>query len=250
MPRLTPEDVPIHYEDRGAGEVTVCIPGALGTGESDFHQQIAFFSQSGRVIAPDPRGYGQSRPPARDYPLDFYDLDADDLIALLNALEIDRFSVLGWSDGANIGSLLAIKYPARVRRLVVWAGNSFLSAQEMEAFRSIRSLASWSPRAVDAMRAVYGDELAAMWSAYVDGLETIYTNGGEIYRSRLSCIKCPTLILHGEKDPLVPAFHPEILRDEIEHSELVTIPDGKHNIHARYAPEFNRIVSGFLNREI
>ena len=49
------------------------------------------------------------------------------------ALGHEEFTVFGWSDGANIGSLLAIKYPERVSKLVVWGGNSFISEEEIGA---------------------------------------------------------------------------------------------------------------------
>ena len=59
------------YEERGKGTPLLCIPGALGTGATDFGPQLEEWSDCFRVIAPDPRGYGRSRPPERDFPLDF-----------------------------------------------------------------------------------------------------------------------------------------------------------------------------------
>jgi valacyclovir hydrolase len=248
MPKVALGDMAIYYEDQGSGDAILCIPGALGTGATDFHEQLPVFSQSYRVIAPDPRGYGQSRPPARDYPLDFYHRDAGDMIALMTALGVDKFRIMGWSDGANVGALLAAKSPERVRHLVMWSGNSFVSQEEVEKFRSMRSISSWAQRAVDAMTPVYGAELGAMWAAYVDAVDRIYENGGDLYRSQLPRIECPTLILHGAKDPLVPLFHPEMLRDGIKGAELYTFPEGKHNIHVKYAQEFNRMVAEFFHR--
>ena len=89
------------------GQPMVFIPGALGTGKTDFEHQIPWFSQRYQVIAPDPRGYGESRPPERDYPLGFYQRDAEDMLALMTALGHQEFTVFGWSDGANIGALMA-----------------------------------------------------------------------------------------------------------------------------------------------
>jgi valacyclovir hydrolase len=249
MPKLALAETALHYEDEGSGDAILCIPGALGTGAGDFHEQLPVFSKSYRVIAPDPRGYGQSRPPARDYPLDFYQRDAGDMIALTTALGIDKFRIMGWSDGANAGALLAVKYPERVQQLVVWGGNSFISEQEIEKFRSMRSISTWAQRAVDSMTPVYGDDLGAMWAAYVDGVDRIYQNGGDLYRSQLPLIECPALILHGAKDPLVPSFQAATLRDGIKGSELFTFPEGKHNIHVKYATIFNRIVAGFFDRQ-
>ena len=246
MPKLVLNGLSMYYETYGSGPPVVFIPGALGTGRTDFELQIPWFSQGYRVIAPDPRGYGESRPPERDYPLGFYQRDAEDMLALMTALGHEEFTVFGWSDGANIGALMAAQSPDRIRRLVVWGGNSYLSAEEIAAFQAVRSISTWSARDAEAMRQIYGEAFEALWEHYVVGLEDLYAAGGEIYRSQLSRIQCATLVLHGEKDPLVPAFHPRIICEGIRGSLLRVFPQGKHKIHAKYAAEFNQLTSAFL----
>jgi valacyclovir hydrolase len=59
-------------------------------------------------------------------------------------------------------------------------------------------------------------------------------------------VKCPTLVLHGAKDPLVPGLHPEAIHRGIAQSRLHIFPEGKHNIHLKYADEFNAIAFAFL----
>jgi valacyclovir hydrolase len=236
----------LFYEDQGDGEVLLLIPGALGTAHSDFDRQITYFAKTHRIIAPDPRGHGQSQPPKCNYPPDFYQRNAGDLIQLMDRLDIDEFSILGWSDGANIAAIMAVALPERVRCLVLWAGNSFISQEELRAFEAIRSLSAWSERSLSALRTVYGEDLAAIWTSYVDALGALYAAGGKLYRAKLPEIAAPTLILHGEKDPLVPRFHAEILSREIRNAQLYCFPEGKHNIHIRYAAEFNQVVSEFF----
>lgn len=249
MPKLDVNGFSMSYDSSGLGQPILFIPGALGTGRGDFKDQLPWFSQNFKVIAPDPRGYGESRPPERDYPLDFYQRDAEDMLALMTALGHDKFSIAGWSDGANIGVLIAAQCSERIQRLVIWGGNSYLTAEEIVAFQAVRSIASWSQRAAAAMRETYGDSLDALWERYVAGLEELYKAGGEIYRSQLFRVKCPTLILHGEKDPLVPPFHPRTIHQGIRGSVLHIFPEGKHNIHAKYAAEFNDLTCAFLAAE-
>ncbi len=240
----------MHSELAGQGTPLLMIPGALGTGAGDFQAQIGWFAERGfQVIAPDPRGYGQSRPPQRDFPADFYDRDAADMFALMSALGHERFSILGWSDGANIGTLMAAKKPERVTKLVVFGGQSFLTAQEIAAFNHIRKITAWSPRAAEAMRAIYGDDLDELWDRYVGGQEALYQAGGDLYQPLLAKVACPTLILHGARDPLVPTFHPEAIHRGITGSRLHIFPEGKHNIHLRYAEEFNALTYAFLTEQ-
>lgn len=246
MPKLEVNGFSMSYEASGLGRPILFIPGALGSGKIDFEDQLPWFSRAFRVIAPDPRGYGESRPPERDYPLDFYQRDAEDMLALMTALGHNEFSIAGWSDGANVAALIAANYPERIHQLVIWGGNAHLAAEDIIAFQAVRVISSWSQGAVSAMRKVYGDSLDALWERYVVGLEDLYKAGGEIYRSQLSRIKCPTLIFHGEKDPLVPSFHPRTIHQGIRGSVLHIFPEGKHSLHKKYAVEFNERTRAFL----
>jgi valacyclovir hydrolase len=246
MPTISHDGFALHYESIGEGHPILLMPGALGTGTADFPHQIAFFSQTHRLIAFDPRGYGRSRPTTRDFSLDFYQRDAADALALMNTLELPRFSILGWSDGANSATILAALYPDRVAQLVVWGGSSYLTRSELQVFQSMRSLSTWSERALGPMRAIYGEQLQPLWESYIAGLERIDAAGGNLYRDLLSNVRCSTLILHGDKDPLVALEHPLAIHHGIAGSNLIRYPEGKHNIHARYHVEFNQHVASFL----
>ena len=239
----------MHFERVGEGHPLLLIPGALGTGAGDFAGQIGWFAARGfEVIAPDPRGYGRSRPPEREFPADFYQRDADDMFALMSSLGHRRFSVVGWSDGGNVAVIMAAREPDHVSKLVVFGGQSFLTAEEIAALNAIRKIAAWSPRAAEAMRALYGDDLDALWDRYVAGQEALFEAGGDLYRSSLEKVSCLTFVLHGAKDPLTPGFHAEAIHRGIRRSRLHIFPEGRHNIHIRYADEFNRLVHAFLSQ--
>lgn len=248
MPKVTVRGADLHFEQRGTGPAVLCLPGALGTGMTNFSPQLASWSAHFSVIAPDPRGYGESRPPDRDFPSDFLERDADDMAALMAAIGFGAFAVAGWSDGANSAALLASKYPDKVLKLVIWGGNSFISEEDLARIESIRDVSTWSTRMRKTLESVYGDSLQELWSLYCGSLQRIYREGGQICRDRLGMIRCPTFILHGALDPLVPEFHPEIFHREINASRLQVFPEGRHNIHLVYADEFNESVLQFLLR--
>jgi valacyclovir hydrolase len=247
MPHVEVPGLSLYTAQEGEGLPLLMLPGALGTGEGDFRTQLGWFAARGfSVIAPDPRGYGRSRPPQREFPLDFYRRDAADMLALMQALGHDRFDILGWSDGANTATIMAALAPSQVGKLAVFGGNAFLTSEEIAVFDKIRKIESWSPRAAEAMRLVYGSELDSLWEDYVGGLEKIFAAGGNIYQELLPMVVSPMLVLHGAKDPLVPAIHPEAIHRGVAGSHLHVFPEGKHNIHVRYADEFNALVLAFL----
>lgn len=79
--------VDLHYEVAGNGShVVLCMPGALGTTQSDFGPQLRGLSKDFTVVAFDPRGYGKSIPPKRDFPPDFFHRDANDAAELMKKL--------------------------------------------------------------------------------------------------------------------------------------------------------------------
>ena len=99
--------------------------------------------------------------------------------------------------------------------------------------------------------ALYGKEgLQEMNSGWIDGISQYFTDGGgDICTSEVKKIECPTLVVHGQKDPLVPQFHPEYLHANIRGAKLRIMPEGGHNLHLRYAGEFNLLVRAFLKDE-
>src|SRR5690606_29952151 len=110
----------LHYEDVGEGEPLIAIHGMLGTARLHLGRVIDWLSADFRVIGPTMRGYGESTPKPRDFPLDFYHRDARDVLALMDALGIERAHVLGYSDGGEISLVLAGMQPERFLSATAW----------------------------------------------------------------------------------------------------------------------------------
>jgi len=219
----------------------ICLPGAMGTAETDFQLQLEGLAHKHGVVSFDPRGYGKSRPPSRTYPVDFYHLDASDAAGIMDALGLKACHVIGWSDGAISATILAAKRPDLVQKLVVFGIQGFITKEDVDAYEGLRDVEkAWSKRMLETHRAVYGDDVQPMWSSFCDVMKTIYENGGDFCQKEAKDVKCPTLILHGEKDPLVPVHHPQWFHENIAGSKLHIFPGGKHNIHQKFADEFNQ----------
>ncbi|XP_045767984.1 valacyclovir hydrolase-like [Maniola jurtina] len=240
----------INYVKVGNGKHNVlCAPGALGTIWSEFEHQIEGFNRNQfTLVVWDPPGYGKSYPPEKDFSVDFLEKDADMAYELMKALQIPKFSVLGFSDGGITSLLLAAKYPGAVHKLVVWGANSFILPSELDAYKKIKDVNKWSKRLVEPMIEIYGKErFAKYWASWVDAMDAIYqANNGNICSDRLKNIKCPTFILYGEKDPMVDRVHVSHLHTHIEGSRIHLYPEGKHHIHLKYAEDFNKRVQEFL----
>uniref|UniRef100_A0A3B3DW76 Biphenyl hydrolase like n=1 Tax=Oryzias melastigma TaxID=30732 RepID=A0A3B3DW76_ORYME len=217
--------------------------------KTDFGPQLKSLNKERfTVVGWDPRGYGKSRPPDRDFPPDFFERDAKDAVGLMKTLGFGNFSLLGWSDGGITALIAAATNPELIKKMVVWGSNAFVSEEDLKLYNMVRDVSRWSARMRQPMEEVYGSQVFAQtWEAWVDGIAQFAKRpGGSICREQLPFISCPTLIVHGEKDPMVPSFHPQYLLEHIKGSRFHSMPEGKHNLHLRYADEFNKLVENFL----
>uniref|UniRef100_H2YMA3 AB hydrolase-1 domain-containing protein n=1 Tax=Ciona savignyi TaxID=51511 RepID=H2YMA3_CIOSA len=241
----------LYYEKVGCGDhVLLLVPGALGCTKTDFKPQLENLNRDKfTVIGWDPRGYGQSRPPNREFHNDFLFRDADDAVQLMEKLGFKRYSLLGWSDGANISAIVAARWNERVDKLVVWGGNAYFTHQELVMYQSIRDVSKWSSTMLKPMVDVYGREyFEETWHNWIDMFTTMAGDSKSdtnLYMEELNKIQAKTLIIHGQKDAMVPEFQAKYLNKHIKNSRLILWEDGKHNLH-RYSDRFNQLVDQFL----
>ncbi|XP_067650975.1 valacyclovir hydrolase-like [Haliotis asinina] len=249
--------VDFHCEQSGYGDHSVLLlPGALGSSEIDFNNQLEKMNpEKFTIFGFDPRGYGRSIPPERDWPVNFRHRDAQDAVAVMNTLGRKTFSVLGFSDGGTTGLILAAQYPEHIRKLVVWGANAYLNKKDIEIHRGIEDIDHWSANSRNRYSQLYEvGYLRVHWNEWVKASRNclahskgMFTDSqGDICKAELKNITCPTLILHGMKDPLTTTEHPVYLSKHIKKSRLHNIPGGNHHIHMFRADEFNKMVEDFL----
>ncbi|KAK2152510.1 hypothetical protein LSH36_326g04055 [Paralvinella palmiformis] len=241
----------IHCEETGSGKHHVLLmPGALGSSITDFMPQLRNFNKDMfSLIAWDPPGYGKSYPPSREWVDNFLHEDAKIAARLMEVLDITKYSLLGWSDGGITAMILAAAHPEHVKKLVIWGANSYLTKDERDMLRKIQNIDQWSEKMKKPYLDVYGEEyFRKAWAQWVDAFIKSYFDSadGDICKGILSKITCPSLIIHGGKDVIVPQLHPDFLHKQILGSRLVNMPDGKHNLHLQFYKEFNSIVENFL----
>lgn len=222
-----------------------------GCTRSDFPDQIdgGLDQELFTIIAIDLPGYGKSRPPERMYSVASYPNDAKKAGLLMEKLGIKLYSVLGWSDGAKIALLLAINNQARVDKLIVWGVVPYASEYDIKAVSMTRDTSIFDAKSRKNYIEAYGEELfEQLWHKHVDYCSSFSGNSEAIWdiRKEMRTIKCPTLILHGDKDSLIDKTHPATAEREIADSRLIRFPNGSHNIHQVYVKEFNKYVTDFL----
>ena len=223
-------DIALFYQEKGKGEPLILLHGN-GEDGSYFQHQIEYFSGSYRVIAVDTRGHGKSPRGTAPFTIEQFSCDLSDFIA---GLAIPRAVILGFSDGANIAMKFAIKYPGKVKALVLNGGNldpeGVKRSVQIPIEIGYKIAKRFSSKSPDAKR-----------NAELLGL---MVNEPQIERSELSKITMPTLVICGTND-MIRQSHTREIVENIPNARL-SILKGDHFIANKRPAAFNRTVEEFL----
>jgi pimeloyl-ACP methyl ester carboxylesterase len=222
----------MYYEIYGTGKPLLIIHGNGGS-INNFSNQIPYFSKEYKVILADSRAQGKSVDAGDS--LD-YNMMADDLNALLDHLHLDSCFVIGWSDGGINGLLLAIRHPEKVKKLAVTGANLWPDTTAVDP-----SIYNWLANLVDSLKRVpKNPEIKNQYK-----LLEMMTREPNITLQQLHTIKCPTLVIGGDHDALLPR-HTLIIAENIPQSYLWILPNSGHSTPVNYSKQFNETINDFF----
>jgi pimeloyl-ACP methyl ester carboxylesterase len=231
----------IYYSAYGAGSPVILLHGGLASQIYWGNQVRPLVADHHRVILIDSRGHGRSSRDARPYT---YELMASDVVAVMDRLKIRRAAVVGWSDGAIISLVMALKDPERLTRVFAFAANMDPSGVKPDTetnptfARFIRE-AALSYKRLSPTPNGYADFTAAiekMWDT-----EPHYTSAD------LARIHTPTAIADGDHDEAIKREHTEYLAKSIPGAKLVILKDVSHFAMLQDPRQFNAAVVGFID---
>jgi pimeloyl-ACP methyl ester carboxylesterase len=228
-------------------QTLLLLHGFLGTPGSDFAEQMPHLRQKYTVLAPHLHGHGHSSHRS-SYTTSYYREDVADIVALLDALQLSRVLVLGFSDGAIVGLLLAALHPDRVIAMALHGAQPTITTHDTDAIRSWLLEKPLSPTWQEQLTSLHGDPYwRSLLPLYVDIQEKLVTAGGVlISHEELSSIRCPTLIMHGTHDRIVAVEYANTLSQHISGAQLRLFEAG-HALHLRCADEYITTVMNFLS---
>ncbi len=242
----------IAYHDVGSGLPLLLMHGFTGTARSHLGLLIDELSPDYRIIAPDLRGYGASRPPNRNFPPDFYQRDADDMAELLDMLRPEPVVVMGFSDGAESALLLAARRPDLVRGVVAWGVSGVISQAMVDAVQDWLPVSAWGERRAawrDEIIALHGrEQLEPMIEGWVRAAEAILSAGGDICLSAAPHIRCPVLLINGDGEKNNLPEDVQRLAAAIPNCQLVFVANSGHTIQEDQPAELMRLIRAFLER--
>ncbi len=267
MPELTANGVKLYYELHGDGdEVVVLNHGIIANTATWVAFQLPVLKPHFRVLLYDMRGQGRSQKWSAGDPPYTWQTHANDLTALMDALDIDSAHIGGISYGGELALVFALSHPARCRKLIVADAVSHVGPQ-------LRAIAdSW------ARIAALGDhELFYRATWYWNFSEQFFAEKYDFLLSRLEAahalhlpsveqlcrcfmtlnvterlgdIRQPTCVIVGENDILKPVHYARTIAERIPNAELHILPGAGHASFWEQAEAFNEALLGFLQQPV
>ena len=238
-------DVDVYSEVVGTGEPLLLLHGGFC---SLFHLQpfADVLSERFMVAAYERPGHGRSADIDGPYG---YDISTAEAVAYLDALGLDRVHVLGFSDGAILGLLLALRHPDRVRSLVSISGNL-----DPSVFTAAAPTTAWSrPEASDQPSAerVHYEALSPDGPEHADvvfdKLVTLWTTEPAIAPAALATVTAPVLIISGDRDT-IPVDHSHLIARSLPNGQLCIVPGATHGLVSEKPNVILAVIRDFYDR--
>jgi pimeloyl-ACP methyl ester carboxylesterase len=228
----------MYYETYGKGEPLLIIHGNGGA-INNFLYQIPYFAKNYQVIIADSRAQGKSIDHTDSLS---YEMMTDDLNALLDKLNLKSCYVIGWSDGGINGLLLAIRHPDKVKKLAVTGANLWPDSTAVDPF-----IYNWAMK----MNITASDSLKRTKVPSPDlkneiKLLHLLSYEPHIKIEDLKKISCPTLVIGGDHDVILPK-HTMLIAQSIPQSYLWIIPNSGHSTPIFKKEQFNQVVGDFFS---
>lgn len=219
------KDAKIYYEIYGSGEPLLLIHGSLYGYIDEFENIFPILTKNHKVIAVALRGHGKSEIGDRDFS---YGLFAQDMIEVLNAENIDRIDIMGFSAGAITAVKLAADYPERVIKVVSIAGALGVNDEKPENLNEtpIEEFVARNKSFVDSRKKLMPEP--DRFTDFYEKLMKVDSDPFWISENDASKIKSPVLVVGGDSDSYFPMKAFLKMHSIIPNSKLLILPGDGH----------------------
>jgi pimeloyl-ACP methyl ester carboxylesterase len=231
---------PTWIDENGSGDKTVLMMHG-GLSNSDTLEALTnALAEHYRVVAFDRRGHGRTAD--TDAPFHYDDM-ATEAIGVLEQVIGSPAHIVGWSDGGNVGLLVAMRRPDLVDRMVVIGANfHFDGAMPI----------SVDPGFTDMLRGPYVERSPdgeAHFEAHIGKAMTMIESEPTLTTADLGKIATPTLVLVGDDD-LITLAHTAELYESLPAGQLAVVPGTSHILPMERPDETARIIVHFLEADL
>jgi 3-oxoadipate enol-lactonase len=245
--------------DGRASAPVVMLSHSLATNLGMWGPQVSALEARFRVLRYDTRGHGGTDVPRGEYTLEML---AEDALALIRALSIERVHFVGLSMGGMIGQILALNHPEILQSLVLCDTSSRVPPEAYPMWdERIRTAAAqgMEPHVEPTIGRWFTAPFIAQAYPVIDSVRQMiratdprgyigcsYAIKKLDLTERLGRLSIPTLVMVGEEDPGTPVAAARTIHEKIRGSRLVIIKSASHLSNLEQPEKFNEALSTFL----
>jgi len=235
------EGARIRYTAYGAGSPVILLHGGLGHSGNWGHQVPALVRSGYRAVLIDSRGHGRSTRDARPFS---YELLASDVLAVMDALRLQKAALVGWSDGACTALILSDQAPARTAGVFFFACN--MDPSGVKPFEATPTL--------DRCFARHTKDYAQLsttpdhFQDFVAAVSLMQRTQPNYSAHDLAKISVPVAIVQSEHEEFIKPEHAEHLARSIPNAELIILDSVSHFAPLQRPEQFNAAMLAFIRR--
>jgi proline iminopeptidase len=277
--RKTVNGIELYWKAIGAGDTIIVLHGGPGLDHTELLPQYEQLAKDFRLLFYDQRACGKS-----DGSFDEKSINVatyiEDLDAIRKAFGIEKANILGYSWGGLLGMFYTIKHPEAVRKLILVDSSPASSAdsenfgkllaqrrsvpekKQLDQIRSSAEYLAGDPKAVtaslrlgfraycfdpDRAKEITLDFTAKSGKAFIEVgnlFDRILFEQGYDIHAKLKAITCPTLVLHGDTDPIQPKCL--TVADKINGSQFVLLDKCGHFSHVERPDKLFATITKFI----
>jgi pimeloyl-ACP methyl ester carboxylesterase len=231
----------ICYTTYGSGSPVILLHGGLGHSGNWGYQLPALLANGYRGVLIDSRGHGRSTRDERPFT---YDLMASDVLAVMDALSIEKAALVGWSDGACTALILARRAPSRAAGVLFFACN--MDANGVKEIKPAPILnRCLSRHAKDYSRLSATPD---QFRSFTEAVSLMQRTQPNYPAQDLAEISVPVVIVQSEHDEFIKREHAEYLAQRILDAELVVLPGVSHFAPLQRPQLFNETMMAFVTK--
>src|SRR4029453_10191354 len=231
----------IWYAAYGSGLPVILLHGGLGHSGNWGYQVPALLRSGYRAVVIDSRGHGRSTRDARPFT---YEQLASDVLAVMDALQLEKAGLVGWSDGACTALILAAQTPARVAGVFFFACNMDPSGtKEIEFTPPLKRCFSRHVKDYAQLSAT-----PDQFNEFSDAVGLMQRTQPNYSAHDLAQISVPVAIVHSEHDEFIKREHAEYLARSIQNAEFVNLHGVSHFAPLQRPEQFNTAMLAFLGK--
>ena len=260
MPTIESNGCPIQVEIEGPeNKPVLMLSNSLGTTLHMWDPQVKALTPHFRLLRYDRRGHGQSGVPAGPYNMEML---GRDVLAILDALKIDKVNWCGLSMGGMVGMWLGANAPQRIDRLILSNTSAYMPNKDIwsDRINTVRekglaaimqgNMERWftkdfrdrEPKKVQWVADMF---MTTKPEGYIACGEAVRDMD---HREIIKSITAPTLVIAGRDDPATTVEAAEFIRDRIPGASM-TVLEAAHIANVECADEYTKTVLGFLQQK-